>query len=208
MISKSQLAIVLSRLKKNEKPKAKLEQYMTESGIAADILWLFYMKGMIKDKVVADFGAGNGIFGIGALLLEAKFCYFVEIDKTSLAILKENLSDFEFEGKFKIINSDVAGFENKVNLIVQNPPFGTKVAHADKAFLEVAVKCADDILSFHKSSTERFVRAFARDYSFDVSGIIPVNMVLSNTMKFHKSKRKPIDVSVFWLKRKDVNKDN
>lgn len=202
MISKSQLAIVLSRLEKNKKPKAKLEQYMTESDIAADFLWLFYMKGMIKDKVIADFGAGNGILGIGALLLGARFCYFVEIDETSYDILKENLNDLEFKGKFKIIHGNVADFDYHVNLVIQNPPFGTKVAHADKAFLEAAVKCADDILSFHKSSTERFVRAFARDNSFDIAGIIPVNMVLSNTMKFHKRRRKPIDVSIFWLKRK------
>ena len=47
----------------------------------------------VEGRVVADFGCGNGILGIGALLLGAKQVYFVEKDHDVVEIMKENLMD-------------------------------------------------------------------------------------------------------------------
>ena len=59
--SKSSLAVALSKLKGFEKPKVKKEQYMTDSEVAADILWNAFMDGYIDDKTIADLGSGTGI---------------------------------------------------------------------------------------------------------------------------------------------------
>ena len=72
MISQNRLAIELSKLKSFEKFNISLEQYQTPSDIAAKFLWWAYMQGDISHKVIADFGCGNGILGIGCLLLNAK----------------------------------------------------------------------------------------------------------------------------------------
>ena len=71
-MTKTQLAVELSRLKTFQKPKMYLEQYPTDSEIAADMLWSADMQGDIEGKVIADLGAGTGILGIGALILGAK----------------------------------------------------------------------------------------------------------------------------------------
>ena len=103
-LNKKSLAIFLSKLKKQESVSASLEQYPTDSDSAAHILWHAYMSGDIEDKVVADFGCGNGIFGIGALILGAKKVYFVDIDKNSIEVAKKNSEDSEVEGV--LVNKD------------------------------------------------------------------------------------------------------
>ena len=71
-MNQKQLAMQLSKLVSVESKKVQLEQYPTDSEIAAEILWAAFMQGDIEDKSIADFGCGNGILGIGALLLGAK----------------------------------------------------------------------------------------------------------------------------------------
>src|SRR3989338_11601347 len=91
IITKSRLAIILSKLRQFENPKFLDEQYTTDSEIAAMVLWNAYMSGNIKGKTIAYLGAGTGILGIGALLLGAKKVFFVEKDENAVKILKENL---------------------------------------------------------------------------------------------------------------------
>ena len=82
--SKSGLAVVLSRLSVFQRPKVRVEQYPTDSEIAAEVLWSAFMKGDIDKMCIADLGCGTGILGIGALLLGAKKVYFLDIDQNAL----------------------------------------------------------------------------------------------------------------------------
>ena len=91
MLSKSELAIVLSKMKVFDEPELLKEQYATDSEVAAELLWSAYMNGDVKDRIVADFGCGTGILGIGCLLLEAKKVFFVDSDSKAIDVLKENL---------------------------------------------------------------------------------------------------------------------
>ena len=50
IISKSKLAILLSKLRVFEAPKLKSEQYTTDSEIAADVLWQAYYLKDIENK--------------------------------------------------------------------------------------------------------------------------------------------------------------
>ena len=61
MITKSRLAIELSELKVFESAKLKLEQYPTDSEIAADILWNAFMHGDIEGKTIADLAKRLGV---------------------------------------------------------------------------------------------------------------------------------------------------
>src|SRR3989338_8397937 len=87
-MSKSSLAIELSKLKVFESPKVRQEQYPTDSEIAASVLWNAYILGDLEGKVIADLGCGTGILGIGALLLGAKKVFFIEVDKKALETAK------------------------------------------------------------------------------------------------------------------------
>jgi len=198
--NKKSLSIFLSKLKKQEKVSAYLEQYPTDSDTAAHILWQAYMSGDIEDMVVADFGCGNGIFGIGALMLGAKKVYFIDVDKNAISVAKENCGLADVEGGF--LNEDIKKFDKKVDVVLMNPPFGVQNEHADRVFLEKAMKVSDKIYSIHKIESKEFVSAFSKDEGFEVEGIIPFNFLLKQTMKFHKKGEYSVKIGCWILKRK------
>lgn len=217
MYTKSGLAIELSRLAAFEKADIRLEQYPTDSEIAAEILWFAYMNGDIKGKLIADLGCGAGILGIGALLLGARFVYFVDADKKALNALVQNLASFHMDRtSYQIINKQMQDFnvtnktnknsqENKnIDIVIQNPPFGTKKQHADRQFLEKAFALSPKIYSFHKSSTRSFIKAIAETHKFTSKLIKEFNFPIKAGYKFHKQRIHRVKVDC-WLFEKLMN---
>ena len=208
MYTKSGLAIKLSQLKVFLAPNPKLEQYPTDSEVAATVLWDAFMQNDIENKSIVDLGCGTGILGIGALLLGAKKVYFVDIDEAALSVLEENLSGLDIDKiRYEIIHIDINEFtmsnpgNAKADVVIQNPPFGTKKEHADKLFLEKAFKIAPVIYSLHKTTSKRFIDAIAKDNSFEAKVINEFAFPIKSTMKFHKKRIERIEV-VCWRMEK------
>ena len=203
-MNKKRLAIILSKLKKINLPKANLEQYQTEPETAADILWGAYLSNDIDNKIVGDFGSGNGIFGIGALILGAKKVYFVEIDKNNISLIKENLSNLEFKkpAKYEIYNINVKDFDVKVDTVIENPPFGVQKKHADKLFLDKSFSLAKTVYSLHKIESNNFVMKIAEEKSFKIVRLIQIDLILKRSMSFHKKSKHIVKVGCWVLKKK------
>lgn len=195
--SRSGLAIVLSKLKGFSDPKIRSEQYMTDSEVASTILWDAYMKGDIEGKIIADLGSGTGILGIGAMILGAKKVYFVESESSAMEIAKSNLDMVESESSAEFMLIDVREFDKKVDVIVMNPPFGTKNEHSDKIFLEKAFETGDVIYSLHKSETKEFIERFSDKNNFKITQVMDFSYPLKATMEFHRKKIEKINVSCF-----------
>lgn len=199
--SKSRLAMKLSNLKVYDEPDANKEQYPTDSEVAADALWNAHYQDNIKGKVIADFGAGTGILGIGALLIGAKKVYFIEKDEKALAIAKDNFRKFDIEGEAEFLNQSIEDFNEKVDVVIQNPPFGTNKRHADREFLMKAFDTAPIIYSFHKSSTKRFVTAIADDNNYRITHVWNYAFPIKATQLFHKKKIERIKVTCWRMER-------
>jgi len=200
MDSKKQLAVYLSRLQSFEKPSYRLEQYPTDSEIAAEVIWYANQLGDFKHSKVADLGCGTGILGIGALLFNPEQVYFVDVDERALKKLKNNLQLMELNN-YEIFNSDIREFDKKIDVVIQNPPFGTKKNHADKEFLEKAFQIADVIYSFHKLTSENFIEAITKDNNFEITHFFKFDFPLKNTMKFHRKTRQNIEVGCWRLEK-------
>lgn len=202
--SKKDVEIILSKLKSFDNPSFELEQYVTPSSIAATWIWDMFMHGEVEGKIILDAGCGPGILGLGLLLLGAKKMIFLDKDKSALAIAKENYailsSDYEL-GKAEFIECDIKEFNKKVDVVIQNPPFGTKDEHADKSFLEIAFKSAPLVYSMHKSSTVNFVRALAKDYQFIITSTTRFEFPIKATYHFHTKPVKKVDVTLFRLEK-------
>lgn len=205
-MNRKELGILLSKLNGFESPKVELEQYFTDSDTASDFLWNIEMGDGFKGKVVADFGCGPGIFGIGALVLGAKKVIFVEIDKDAIKSAKENLSIIEDKLKMKLnaefLNIPISKFSLKADMVLQNPPFGVQFAHADRAFLIKAMESADLVYSFHKLESESFVKKLSMDHGFDARLCLRYKLPLKNTMGFHTKSRHYVDVGCFRIEKK------
>ena len=210
-ISKSRLGIELSKFKVFENPKVREEQYITDSEIAAEVLWNAYLLDDIYGKVSVDLGAGTGILGLGAALLGAKKVYLVENDSSAVKIAKSNYKMLDYIGKSEssgegnrnsgvyFFNIDINKFNIKCDTVLQNPPFGTKVRHSDRVFLEKAVTLAKVVYSFHKSESKAFVEAFAKDNGFRVSHVWDFDFPLKVSMRHHRKPVRKVKVSCFRL---------
>lgn len=197
-LSKSSLAVELSRLKVFTKPKAYLEQYPTDSEVAADVLWNAYMLGDISGNSVSDLGAGTGILGIGCLLLGAKSVDFIEIDKQAIETLNENLLDFE---DHTIHNKNITNYNKKTDIVMMNPPFGVQKRKADKPFLEKALTTSNIIYYFAKPQAITFLRSFIKEHNVKITHEWSYNFPLKATMKHHKNKIRRIEVNVWRLEQ-------
>ncbi len=213
-ISKSGLSIILSKLKGFDDPNVRSEQYEIDSEIAGSVLWSALYSEKVRVHTIADLGCGTGILGIGALLLGAKKVYFVDNDENSLKIAKSNLEyvksciksedskEKAIKGEAVFVCIDIADFNEKVDTVIMNPPFGVKQRHADRIFLGKAIELADTIYSFHKSESKGFIEAFSKDNGFEVVETMDFSWPLKQTMEFHRRRIKRIDVSCFVLEKK------
>jgi len=172
--SKKQLAIRLSKLTQIEGVDRGLEQYQTDSELAADILWNAHMFGDIGGNFVYDLGCGNGIFGVGSLMLGAKQGLLIDIDTKAAEIAKQNGSDFK--EKCTVVNSDLLclSFESPEdravkNIVIMNPPFGTKNEHIDRDFLKKGFGFGDVVYSIHKAESKVFLERFSEDNGFRIT---------------------------------------
>jgi putative methylase len=185
METKSSLAIKLSKLKVFTKANFRLEQYPTDSEVAADLLWNAYMNKDIEEKVIADLGCGTGILGIGCLLLGASKVIFVDRDEDVLKILKENLEGFD---NYEIVHSDIEAYDKKTDVVIMNPPFGSKNTHADKKFLEKAFFVSSFVYSFHIAETRPYLQKFSSDQGFKMTHFWEYDFPLKKTMSYHKKR--------------------
>lgn len=203
--SKAGLARILSGLRGFDEAKVRLEQYTIDGETAADILWNIYILGDINGKVIVDLGAGTGILGIGAGLLGAKRVILVDIDKTALNIAKENISKLKSEGynsicDIKVMQKDIGELWDKSikgDAVVENPPFGTKVRHADIKFLEKAFEIASVVYSLHKSESRGFLERFASRKKAKITYVWRYKLPLKAVLGFHTRRIHRIGVSCF-----------
>lgn len=208
--SKKQLAVILSKLE-DFKPSGgeselKLEQYSTPSEIAADWLWNMANLGDISGKVIVDLACGPGFLGLGALLLGAKKVYFVDKSEEAIEICKRNHNklkeEFGIVGS-EFICSDVKDFNVEgADVVAQNPPFGTKVKHVDKLFLEKAFGLSPVVWSMHKLSTTKFVEAIASDFGFVITHHWKYDFMIKKKFEFHKKPKVFVEVGLWRLERK------
>jgi len=192
--SKKHLGILLSKLKHFEKPKIKLEQYETPPEIAADIIWNAHQIDGLKGKKVFDMGCGTGILSIGAALLGADVIGY-DVDKDAIRIAKENARKIGVKVKFLV--RDIKEIYEKPDIIIQNPPFGTKGIFLDALFLEKALFLSPIIYTLHPSIRTNFIKAISKAKGFSAQKIAEYKMPMKPTQPFHR-KRVHYQKVILW----------
>lgn len=202
--SKRDLEVILSKLKTFEKPSLTLEQYPTPGDIAADWVWNMALKGEVAGKVIVDAGSGPGVIGIGLLLLGARTVIFIDKDPEIMQVCRQNYEKIKegYEiGTAEFITHDFSLFDGEADIVVQNPPFGTKQEHADKKFLEKAFAAAPVVYSMHKWSTQKFVEAIARDFNFQITDVWRYEFPIKAAFTFHEKPVQVVDVGLWRMEK-------
>ncbi len=196
---RKELEIKLQSLKDLDAPSARLEQYPTPAKVVSDILFIAKSLGDIDEKSMADLGCGNGVFAIGAQLMGAGKVMGIDIDKKAIEVARENASALGLDMDLEVM--DVRSFDQKVDVIFQNPPFGSQKKHADRPFLEKAMEMADVVYTIHMADTEEFIVKISKSLGFSVDMKTYFRFELRHSQKFHRKERAFIDVVVFRLMR-------
>lgn len=207
-MDKKQLEIILSQLKEPLLPKPSLEQYTITGNLAAEIINLACLHGDIKDKVVFDFGTGSGRLAIGAAIFGAKLVVGIDIDKNVIRAAKENLKRHESYVSKKLpvhfVICDIRNWFAKADTIIQNPPFGIQTRHADRIFLEAALRCGKRIYTLHKNGykkTREFIKKFVEGKGGKIEQILKYKFSIPYMFKFHEKPKISYDVDLYIIKK-------
>jgi len=202
---KRHLEIAIENIPKFESPNIDLEQYTTSAPIVADLLWTGNALGDIANKSILDLGCGTGVFSLSALLLGATSATGFDVDPSSVKIAKKtaekmNIANANFFVK-DIYDIDSKFRDSKLNCdtAITNPPFGAQSRvkkGADRIFMELAMKSADVVYSFHMAETEDFVKNYYESLGGKVTHKFIYNFPLLNTYEFHSKESHNIDVIV------------
>ncbi len=202
--SQKDLAVQLSKLEDFAEHSLELEQYSTSSDIAAEWVWSMALRGEIAGKVILDAAAGPGIIGMGLLLMGAKKVIFVDKDENAMQICMRNFSRLEQEyeiGEAEFIVEDVRLFDSDVDIVAQNPPFGTQEKHIDKVFLEKAFSVSTVVYSMHKWSTKSFVEGISKDNGFSITNVWRFSFPIKKQFLHHKKPVQYVDVGLWRMEK-------
>ena len=193
------LAIKLSKLTPHPCENVALEQYATEGDLAS--YWMLAVDQLdgFERSTVVDMGAGNGILGIGALLLGASEVVFVESDPTALEALEANIDslDDELRARARILPATVGLDEvplEGVDIIVMNPPWGVQREKADRPFLEAAF--ASKATSIHVLHSDRatHLEPMAKENGWWAETVLRTEFRLPATYEHHAQHKRKTDV--------------
>uniref|UniRef100_A0A915ETK9 Methyltransferase small domain-containing protein n=1 Tax=Ditylenchus dipsaci TaxID=166011 RepID=A0A915ETK9_9BILA len=137
-MKKKQLESFLQQLETFDRPRLDLEQYATSPQLGSSILEAINEEiGLNEDTLLADLGCGSGILMIGAARIGAGLSVGFDIDLKALSICQNNIQESGLQESCELLQVDVCAcsptnmrtlsrFEGKFDVVVTNPPFGTK----------------------------------------------------------------------------------
>jgi|Deesub1362B_J571_1020462.scaffolds.fasta_scaffold15928_2 putative methylase len=196
---KRELEIALEGLERVPSPDRGSEQYFTPSSLAAEIVFNAHLLGDVDGKVMADFGCGNGILGIAALMLGASFCHFLDISPAAAEVTLRNLRRLGLPGR--VLRCDVEEFNERVDTVIQNPPFGAQRRHADLPFLKKALEVADVVYTIHNAVTEEFIKRKVMEFGAEVTHLWRRKFPIPRMYSHHRKERVLVEVVVLRAER-------
>jgi len=199
MVSRKQLSIALSQNYEDfQSPKIDYEQYGTSVDITSGLLFRAFNLGDIEGCNVVDLCSGPGILGIGAVLMGAESCTFVEVEKGAVEILRGNIARFDVGEKCTIVEGDALNVEGHFETCVMNPPFGIQQGRGDMVFLRKALEIADVVYSIHDGSekNKEYIPGFIKKLGYQPLEYYIESLALKRSYTFHKKAVKQHSVMI------------
>ncbi len=224
LIRKLDLEMLLSRIEPHPSPRPSLEQYTIPADVAATMLYIVaYTYNDVIDKTVLDLGCGTGRLALGAAFLGAKQAIGVDVDKTAVKTAFKNAEKTGLKNKVQWIIADIDAIQGKVDVVLQNPPFGVQKRKADRKFLEKALEVSNRIYSLHKSSRRDeafikklrvsgtrivpvspspFIRGFIQRCNGRIRAVYAMVMTVPHMFSFHTKRKHEFLVDLYVIERK------
>lgn len=111
-----------------------------------------------------------------------------------MEIIQCDVNDLDIS-LFKLEENETKPFD----IVIMNPPFGTKSKGIDIVFLTKAISLAKRaVYSLHKTSTRDFIIKKAESLGAEARVIAELNYDIKQSYKFHK--KKSVDIKVDFIR--------
>ncbi|HDJ89666.1 MAG TPA: methyltransferase domain-containing protein, partial [Thermoprotei archaeon] len=157
-ISKREIEIFLSKIPDFPSPHLSYEQYLISPTIAAKLIWIVEtVFNDINGKYVVDLGCGTGRLIIGSLFMNPFYAIGIDIDFHAIKESKNFIRKYLREKYWRIdfICADIHKFflRKKIDVVIENPPFGVHKKGHDISFLLKAISLGKKVYTIHKYTT-------------------------------------------------------
>lgn len=196
------LEMMLEKVRGFESPSAAMEQYQTPAPLAARLLYTAFMNGDIEGCQVCDLGSGTGILSIGAALLGADAVTGVESDPEAIRMATENARNLGREIRFiqaDMNDPDTDARIDDADTIIMNPPFGAQQEHADRPFIDMALKKGKMVYGIFNQGSEPFIRRYIGSRA-EIISVIQADLTIRRLFSFHRDDYRDIPVEIIILK--------
>ena len=122
------LAMLLSGLEQTQSQSVELEQYSTDGDLAARWLTDISTFGDLHEGcTVADLGAGNGVLGLGAMVLGAGRTVLIDADQNACYTAQSKAKKMGFSDSVEVIQATIGTDSIELDspdVVISNPPWG------------------------------------------------------------------------------------
>ena len=146
---------ILTEVDPFDNPKVQLEQYPTSSHLAARMIYTAATSfGDIEGQSVGDFGCGAGVLSIASYMMGSSHTVGFDADQDALDNAWVNCRKMEIFD-IDLVQMDLLSVKlaHSFDTVVSNPPFGTRNAGIDTAFVVNGMANANVVYSLHKTTT-------------------------------------------------------
>ena len=194
------LAILLSNLAPHPCNDVELEQYSTDGDLAARWLTDITAFGDLSGGcTVADLGAGNGVLGLGALVMGAGRTILVEADQAACDVAKSNAESMGFADSVEVIQASLGSDPfnlGSADVLISNPPWGRQTPRADRPFLETMIAAETPAHLLH-SAEATHIQALFEDAGWSTERYGEADFALPVAYSHH-SRQRGRTRAAFW----------
>ncbi|HJK79090.1 MAG TPA: METTL5 family protein [Methanocorpusculum sp.] len=194
-----QLEMQLQKVRGFTRPRSDAEQYMTPAPLAARMLYHAAMNGDIADLRVCDLGCGTGMLSIAAALLGADVIA-VDFDTAALAAARENAELFGVDITFAEVRIGDADPGITADTVIMNPPFGAQKEHADRPFIDAALRIAPVCYGIFNAGSIPFLAAYTKGRA-EIVEKISAQLTIPKQFAFHTRESLEIPVEIAHFER-------
>jgi putative methylase len=197
-VRRSELVRALARVPPFPTPSPRLEQVATPPEAAAELLFTAERLDGLTGRSVLDLGTGTGRLAIGAALLGSRPVVGVELDRPAAEVARRAAAAAGAEVDVRV--GDVATWDLPSEVVVMNPPFGAQRRHADRPFLDAALRLARrSVYTFALEESRTFIARRAVARGAHVIETRPVPWDLGRTFPHHTRDRIALSVDLWAI---------
>ncbi|CAD26489.1 similarity to HYPOTHETICAL PROTEINS with N6-adenine methyltransferase signature [Encephalitozoon cuniculi GB-M1] len=195
-----ELKIELTKVRDFSKMSVGLEQYMTPPDIAASMVSVIHSTyGDIEGKSILDLCCGTGMLSFACSYFSPSYILGVDLCPVALEIFRQNSLEFQINADLLRCSIDDLIFINgRFDTAIINPPFGTKIRHADTRAVDKALELCNVVYSLHKTSTREYM---VKRYP-GAEVLAEIRYELPRKHDFHKKDKRSVGVDFIRIERR------